>query len=190
MITAILLAAGASTRTTTPKQLYRIGGIPLVVHQIEALLAGGADQVIVVIGYHAEAVRAAVGERENLCIVQNPAPKKGMFSSLCAALGKSPSEGKLLIHPLDVPLAALLVKRMDALDAPIIIPVYEGRSGHPVLIDAALAQTIPSSGVERLDRWLEAHRESTVMIPVDDPNILYNANTDADLAHLFPSETR
>lgn len=189
MITAILLAAGASTRTTAPKQLHRIGGIPLVVYQIETLLKSGVDRIIVVIGYHAEAVRTAIGERENVRIVQNPAPEKGMFSSLCCALGVVPSEGRVLIHPLDVPLAASLVQRMEGVNAPIVIPVYEGRKGHPVLIEASLAQTILVSGIERLDRWLELHREITAMMPTGDPRILYNANTDADLAHLFPSET-
>jgi len=189
MITAILLAAGASTRTTIPKQLFCVNNVPLVVHQIEALFASGVDQVIVVIGYHAEAVRAAIGEREKVRIVQNPAPDKGMFSSLCAALDEAPAVGRVLIHPLDVPLAAGLAEQMVAVNAPIVIPVYEGRKGHPVLIDATLARTIPSSGVERLDRWLEAHREIAALIGADDPRIQYNANTDAELAHLFPSET-
>lgn len=186
MICAILLAAGASTRTTLPKPLYPIGGVPLVVYQIERLLESGVDQVIVVVGYHAEAVRAAIGERERVRTVCNPLPQEGMFSSLCTAIAAAPREGRILIHPVDVPLAAeRCLERLYAAEAPIVIPVCEGRKGHPVLIEASLARTIPFCGVERLDRWLEGHREMSLLIPLEDPSIVYNGNTDAELARYF-----
>ena len=64
----IILAAGKGSRLNgtigdKPKCLLRVGGKTLVERQIEALKAVGIDEVVVVVGCQAEAVRRTCGQR-------------------------------------------------------------------------------------------------------------------------------
>jgi len=58
---AIVLAAGLGTRMNSEqaKVLHRLGGRPLITYPLSALRAAGADPIVVVVGYQADAVRAA-----------------------------------------------------------------------------------------------------------------------------------
>ena len=70
---AVLLAAGAGSRLGgRPKALLELGGVPLVMRQLVALSGAGVDEVVVVLGHHADAVEAAVGQFP-ISIVRNPA---------------------------------------------------------------------------------------------------------------------
>jgi hypothetical protein len=58
---AVVLAAGAATRFGSPKQLARLDGRPLLQHALDATLAVPAiDRTVLVLGAHAESVRAGV----------------------------------------------------------------------------------------------------------------------------------
>ena len=70
---AVLLAAGAGSRLGgRPKALLELGGVPLVMRQLVALSGAGVDEVVVVLGHHADAVEAAIGQFP-ISIVRNPA---------------------------------------------------------------------------------------------------------------------
>ncbi|NKB68828.1 MAG: NTP transferase domain-containing protein [Candidatus Latescibacteria bacterium] len=65
---AIILAAGTGTRLhplteRCPKCLVPIGGKAIVDYQVEALRAHGVDDIVLVVGYEAEQVRAHFGAR-------------------------------------------------------------------------------------------------------------------------------
>ena len=64
---AIILAAGAGTRLSPltngcPKCLVPMGDRLLVDYQIEALAAAGVDDIVLVVGYEAEQIRAHCGD--------------------------------------------------------------------------------------------------------------------------------
>ncbi len=61
----MVLAAGQGTRmkSSMPKVLHRVAGVPMVVFPIENAFAAGADEVIVVVGHAREQVEAAVSQR-------------------------------------------------------------------------------------------------------------------------------
>src|SRR5688572_2416154 len=69
---AVILAAGASVRMGTLKQLLPIQGQPLLVRAVEAALASDAWPVVVVLGAQAEAIRPALA-RLPVLIADNPA---------------------------------------------------------------------------------------------------------------------
>ncbi|HEY3329310.1 MAG TPA: bifunctional UDP-N-acetylglucosamine diphosphorylase/glucosamine-1-phosphate N-acetyltransferase GlmU [Capsulimonadaceae bacterium] len=60
---AIVLAAGKSTRmkSKVPKALHPIAGKPLIMHALDALKLAGATKIVVVVGYQADLVKAALG---------------------------------------------------------------------------------------------------------------------------------
>ena len=85
---AILLAGGASTRMGQPKALLLIGGQTFLGRLI-AIYARHCHPVIVVLGYQADAIRAATpGEAE---WVRNEHPERGQFSSLQTGLRALPA---------------------------------------------------------------------------------------------------
>src|SRR5437763_5353282 len=61
---AIILAAGKGTRMKSrlPKPAHLVCGKPMVRYSVDAAREAGAERVTVVVGYEAEAVRAAVGD--------------------------------------------------------------------------------------------------------------------------------
>ena len=79
---AVLLAAGAGARLGgRPKALLELGGVPLILRQLIALSGAGVDEVVVVLGHHADAVEAAV-RAFPITLVHNPAPDDGQASSV------------------------------------------------------------------------------------------------------------
>lgn len=84
MISGVVLAAGEGRRFGGTKQLAEFEGRPLVVHAVDALRAGGVDELIVVTGHEADSVEAALPSDAR--VVRNPAYRDGQATSLSAAL--------------------------------------------------------------------------------------------------------
>lgn len=61
MVSAVVLAAGASTRMGTQKLLLPFGSEPLICRTVRQVCAAGFDDVLVVLGSGHEAVLAALG---------------------------------------------------------------------------------------------------------------------------------
>ena len=77
----VILAAGASSRMGTPKQLLELGGRPLLVHAVEAALASAAWPVVVVLGAQADRIRPVLA-RLPVLVTENPAWPEGMASTI------------------------------------------------------------------------------------------------------------
>ena len=155
---AILLAAGDSRRMGTPKALLAWQGRPLLEHQVDVLCRSGVAGCIVVLGRDADRlaplVTAPPGAEGRVRIVRNPRPEEGRASSVRAGLeALAAPAGALLFASVDQPLAPALVEALlaegaalwfdvavGAASAPpaILIPSFEGRRGHPILVHGAL----------------------------------------------------
>lgn len=63
-LAAVILAAGQGTRlkSALPKVLHPLGGQPMVRHAIATLQTVTAEPPVLVVGYGAEAVQAALGD--------------------------------------------------------------------------------------------------------------------------------
>lgn len=182
-IAGVVLAAGRSGRTSSPKALALLDGEPLVSRAVRTLREGGCEPVVVVVGPpHEAAVAACAG----VPTVRNDAPERGMLSSLqlgartvmpCDALVFS-----LLDHPRVRPeTVALLIARFRA-GADAVRPRMGGRTGHPALLSGALAEGLFEVSADQSardvigDRWTD--------LDVDDPGILDDLDSDAALAAL------
>lgn len=183
---AILLAAGASERTPVPKQLYRVGGVPLVQHQVDRLLANGLKRVCVVLGHHAERVSSALAPSPKVVTVLNPAYEAGMFASVLRGIVACGEAGALFIQPVDVPVPSrdVFTALLEA-PSPIAIPVYRGGKGHPLRLDASAAEALLHAETGRLDRWLHGRKAETSLVEVADGRVVMNANTTEALEKCF-----
>lgn len=184
MTVALLPGAGTSRRMGRPKLLlpYRDG--TLVGAVVQALRGGGVSKIVLVTSPGDEDLRAWAREAGVLTAV-NPDPGRGMLSSIregVAALGEIGEI--LLVSPADLPAlraetVAALVQRMEETGAPLAVPVYQGKRGHPLAIAPALIPEIgtldPDVGLRQLrdrheDRLLEMEVEDAgVVVDVDTP---------------------
>jgi molybdenum cofactor cytidylyltransferase len=87
VIGAVVLAAGTGTRFGGTKQVVEFRGKPLAQHAVDAAVAAGVDELVVVVGHDAERIRAALHLPAFGRFVENPSYASGMASSLAAGLG-------------------------------------------------------------------------------------------------------
>ena len=73
-ITAIILAAGQGTRMKSdrPKVLHQILGRPMIAYLLDTLNCVGVSDIVVVVGYQAETVQAALKDYPVRFVVQEP----------------------------------------------------------------------------------------------------------------------
>jgi molybdenum cofactor cytidylyltransferase len=138
---AVILAAGASTRMGTPKQLLELDGRPLVVRAVAAALASPAWPVVVVLGAHAEKIRPVLA-RLPVLIADSPAWAEGMAASIRAGVTTlrqfSRALDGALIALCDQPafspeVIAHLVAAQRTSGRSIAAAHYHGRNGAPAL---------------------------------------------------------
>ncbi len=130
---AVILAAGASTRFGSPKQLVRIGGSP-VLHQMisnAAFVAGRS--VTVVIGAHAREIAPALRQSAASVVVNREWPE-GLASSIRVAVESAPPRCDGLL---------LLLADQVAVTADDIKHLYAAWKRHPILVAAALYDGVP-----------------------------------------------
>jgi molybdenum cofactor cytidylyltransferase len=169
----IILAAGESRRMGFPKALLRYQGETFV-DAIAGLFARHCSQVIVVLGAHAERIRAGVARPVEF--VYNPDYAKGMTTSFqCGLRAVRPEAESVLFTLVDHP--AVSPETIDALVAgsgPLLrVPRFQFRRGHPIwfsrdLIPEFLA--IPEYGAAR--DVVRSHAAATEFIDVDDPGVI------------------
>lgn len=143
---ALLLAAGGSTRLGRPKQLLSIGGVPLVRHVARLLLATRPEHLVVVTGGAEAAIRQALAGLD-VVLVQNEDWQTGMASSLrCGHQALAGTSLPLLITGTDQPclterhLRVLLEQDADGKD--VITSYGEDGRGIPALLSPATQQRI------------------------------------------------
>jgi len=142
MICAIVLAAGSSRRMGVQKLLLPFGGKTVITHIVDQLLESSVDNVHVVLGNQAKRISRELSGRL-VSIVINDNYKSGMLSSVRCGLRRLPPQCRAVLVALgDQPsIASKLVNRMlqafARSEKSILVPLYKGRRGHPILFSIA-----------------------------------------------------
>jgi molybdenum cofactor cytidylyltransferase len=186
----ILLAAGSSSRLSQPKQLLSFRGVPLVRHVAEQALASRLACLIVVVGYRAADVGAALaGLRADL--VQNPSYAGGQSTSLRCGLLAFPREpAAALILLVDQPFVdTSLIDRLIGLyeesGALIVAPQCAGRRGNPVIFDRALfPELLAVVGDTGARDVISRHRDRLVTLELPDDHAFQDVDTWDDYQRL------
>jgi molybdenum cofactor cytidylyltransferase len=188
----LIVAAGRGGRMGGKKQLtpwHAPNGEskPLVAAAYDAI-SPICDRMVVVVGHEADAVAAALGERpfeRALGDADEP-----MFESIrtgLRAVRRLDQKAYVVLQPGDHPQVraeTLELLRDWSLKRPVraVIPEYGGNGGHPVLLPpdlaAQLVQTECADGLGQF--WLD-HPQHCRRIAVDDPGVLRDIDTPADL---------
>jgi len=197
---AVLLAAGAGTRLgRRPKALLELGGVPLVMRQLVALSGAGVDEVVVVLGHHADAIEAAIGQFP-IGIVRNPDPDQGQASSVRIGLqALSPRLDAVIVALADQPLidtqdiVALIGAFKQRGDASMVVPRVridggDALPGNPVMFDAALRDEWLAGDADAACRkWRLAHPERVRWFDTDNRRYRLDIDTPEDLERFAAS---
>jgi molybdenum cofactor cytidylyltransferase len=187
---AVILAAGMSSRMGEVKQLLRFGERMLLDQVLDNVRGSRVDEVVLVLGFAAEAIMECV-PRKNVKIVINHAYREGMGTSLRAGLSAlSPQIDAALIVLADQPMVRpatlnLLMHQYRESKGQIIVPLYKGFRGNPVLLDRSV---FPEVMALRGDVGCRAifgdHLEGIVKVPVMDVGVLLDLDSHADIERL------
>jgi molybdenum cofactor cytidylyltransferase len=138
---AIILAAGESTRMGRPKALLPWGDGTLLDYHVAELRAAGVDDIVVVLGHGAEAIRPRVPAGVRVAV--NNAYREGRASSLRAgAAAVADDSGPIIVLNVDQPRPRRVFERLlrehREAKALVTLPVSDGQRGHPAVLAAAL----------------------------------------------------
>lgn len=182
-VVGLVLAAGQSTRMGTPKQLLPVGN-KTVIEQVVESVRPVVGQTVVVLGHAAAAVRAVLAGCGVLC-VYNADYRAGMVTSVQAGIRAAEAARAFLVCLGDQPgisqqVVGAVVGAWKESGAPVVVPSFGGRRGHPILVSGSLREEIlalpASSGLHTVTR---AHRTERQVVPVQEQEVLYDMDTPA-----------
>jgi len=189
-LSAVIPAAGLSSRMHQYKLLLRLGERPMIEVVIRLFQGCGIRDVIVVTGHNQDLLTPIV-QKTGARSVFNPDFKTGMLSSIQKGAGhiSSKSLGFFLL-PVDIPVIRpvtiqTLIAAFGKSFEKIIIPEFNHTPGHPPLIPAQLIPKITSMGSDsNLGELLLAQKDHLVRHPVHDRGILLDVDTREDYGAL------
>lgn len=189
---AIVLAAGASTRMGSPKQLLVHEGEPLVRRAALNAADADADPVIVVLGANASAVAPSLfGLNPPIATVVNPNWETGLASSLVTGLRvleEATEYDAVLVTLADQPLVdiAALKRLVAAFDDQhrIVASAYNEVIGVPaVFAREYVADLMQLEGDSGAGQWLRGRKSEVTSVPLDAAAV--DIDTPADKTRLL-----
>ena len=179
-ISALILAAGLSSRMGRFKPLLPLSRTTMIQAVISLFRDGGIDDIVVVTGHNHDRLAPVIGAAGARPLF-NPNFQRGMFSSVQHGVaGLARGEGFFLI-PADMP--AVRPSTLGALSRAFqgdptrpVIPEFNGKTGHPPLIPSRLRPAI-AKGTDHLRSILFSEASNPLILSVHDRGILMDADT-------------
>ena len=195
MIAGILLAAGESKRFHPEnKLLYKINGVSVLEHLLKSFLKSHINNVTIVVGYQKTEVisltkKVVCSSKIPINFVENSEfSKGGMSSSIIKGMHSVINSKAVLITPADIPFIPTsvinaLIKYFEMNKPKIIIPTYNRRRGHPILISSDLFPEVLtiSEELRGLKEITTKYSDKIVYLPVEAKGIIRDIDTKEDL---------
>lgn len=169
-----------------PKLLLPYGRSTIIETVLSRLLASKVDRVLVVLGAGAPRLRERIG-RFPVDMIFNPRFRRGMLSSIHRGLAALPRSARavaiVLADQPAIPPAVLdsLIGVFNRGRKGIVLPVYRGGRGHPLLLDLKFRREIMAldSGTG-LRELLRRHPDEVVEVVVSTPSVLRDIDRPGD----------
>lgn len=185
MIWAMILAAGESKRMGKLKLLLSFGEKTIIEAVIGNVVQSKAENILAVLGSDREKIEEKIKDLP-LKVVFNPNFREGMLSSAQAGFQTLPEDAHaVLVFLGDQPAIshAVIDKVIDAYNRTkkgIVLPVYKGNRGHPVLIDMKYKDEVEKLSADvGLRGVVYSHPEDVQEVEVETPSIIRDID-DAD----------
>lgn len=204
-ICGIILASGSSTRIGRDKALLPWpAGAPASLRNtflgayIE-LLRAHSDMVTVLGGANSRSL-APIVYSMGAYLLENHAPELGQFSSLKIALHDVLNRGRdsAIVALIDCPpvrpetLTRLHSAFLSAIEQDFwaVVPEYDQRPGHPYILSREMIEALLRAPITVNARdILKANETRIRYVPVDDPHVVLNIETQEDYARLVAEST-
>ncbi|WP_461615697.1 nucleotidyltransferase family protein [Clostridium sp. Marseille-QA1073] len=182
-VEGIVLAAGLSTRAGTNKLILDIGGKTVIERCIYGMY-NLCSKIIVVGGNRIEEIENILNKYPKVELIYNSNYLDGMFSSVKKGLINIKEE-KFFLIPGDYPIINKeIYKQMLKLDEDIVIPIYKGKKGHPLLMKSYLIEElIKSKHYNTLRDFVNI--KGFKSINVEEPGILMDIDTMEDYKEIL-----
>ena len=189
-ISALLLAAGESKRMGRPKLLLPLGGSTIIEQAVDNLLGSRVDEVVVVVGYRAQELERKIA-RKPVKIVRNRRYRQGMSTSLIAGLSAIDRRAQAIMVALadqpfvESPLIDELLEEFKKHDRGILVPVCQGRRGHPVVLSLKYRERLLAlRGDVGARQLIEENPDDVLEVPVESESVNVDLNTPEDYTRL------
>ena len=189
-LAAIVLAAGRSQRMGAFKPLLPFGESTVIESCLANLLASGVRELVVVLGHRAGEVQAHLAGWP-VKVALNAESHSEMGVSIARGVELLPDDiAATLITPVDLPAVPpsairAVIETWQQGHARLVIPEYEGRGGHPVLLSLDFRAELLHLYAQRGLRGLfERHSEEVRRAPVASPHIRRDMDTWKDYCAL------
>ncbi len=188
-VVGIVLAAGLASRMGSLKQLLPIDGKPAI-ERIVDIFCQSLDDVVVVLGHRAAEVKAVLASFP-IQFQLNSAYRQGMLSSVQCGIRAASQADAYVLGLGDQPGVGLgvieeLQRQAWRVSQGILIPCWDGKRGHPILIKDRYEQKILSLPLDQgLNTITRGHPTDTLEIPFEDPEIIEDMDTPADYRRLL-----
>lgn len=186
MVWALILAAGESRRMGAAKLLLPYGGATIIETVIDHVVRSKIDRVLVILGSRERKIRDKIRDLP-VSITVNPLFSQGMHSSVQRGFASLPENTRACLVVLgDQPSipSSVIDAMIDAWEQErkgIVLPVYAGQRGHPILIDMRYRDEVktldPGTGLRGL---VHDHGTDVLEVEVDTQNILKDIDTKED----------
>jgi len=182
-ITAIILAAGLSSRMKEFKPLLPLGDTTILASTLSLFQTCGITNILVITGHRYQEMKAIIRAHRAIPL-HNPNFMEGMFSSVLTGIGQlHPECDAFFILPTDMPIVRPHTVR-EILTAyktgkgKIIYPFYDGKRGHPPLISCEYIPKILSWKQDGgLRACLKQFEDTSYNVVVCDEGIHMDADT-------------
>ncbi len=185
-LSAIIPAAGLSSRMHTYKPLLKLGGRPMIEVVIHLFQSCGISDIIVVTGHNKDRLEDIIrntGARP----VFNTDFKTGMLGSIQKGVRQVSSESwGFFLLPVDIAAVRpatiqTLIAAFNKHENSVLIPEFNGVTGHPPVISTRLVPSILSMDSDsNLGELLLSSKKNLVRWKVHDRGILMDADTKED----------
>lgn len=184
----IVLAAGRGSRFlgADHKLAQRLGSATVFATTLRHAVATQLPVVVVTTQAFADVARRSVAARDVIVLPEVGTPGQealGMGYSISSGVSAIPDAGGWLILPGDMPMVrsdTMLEVARELADHAVVFAQHKGVRGHPVGFSAELYSELVTLRGDEGARRLVA-RYPAVGIEVDDPGVLIDVDTEADL---------
>jgi molybdenum cofactor cytidylyltransferase len=186
MTVGIILSAGESKRMGTPKQLLPWGKTIILQQVMDNAAASHLEQIILVLGSRAGEIADKTTLSPKTRIVINNDFQEGMSSSVKCGVKNAPTGAAAYMLLLgDQPFIgpAIINRVLDEYQKTkfgIVIPVYNGKRGHPVIFDAKYKDELLVIADRGAKAVVNNHPEDILEVHLDTPEILTDIDTPQD----------
>lgn len=194
-VSAIVVAAGLSSRMGQNKLLLPFDGRTVIEHIVSVLLASPVDEVLVVTGHQHEALAQRLAAWPAR-LVFNPDYAQGeMLSSVQAGLRAAAAAAALLalgdLPTLQPDVIARIVAAYRLGLGSIVFPSYQMRRGHPLLVDRShWAAILALGGEQNLRAYFRSVPAGIHHVAVDSPAVLHDMDTPEQYQRVLAEQAR